>query len=152
MNKKETITGISKQYEPILVYLISLLGLIFSFMKDEVDKEARWVYNQAGALFIVNASVGVVCSMSVIIPIVGILVGIIGWMVSVACLVFAIIAIIKAYNGEHYEIPVIANIAKAIWKYEDTPKSSAKKDTKTVKEVEVKAEKKTAKKTAKKED
>lgn len=148
MNKKETITGISKQYEPILVYIISLLGLIFSFMNDEVDKEARWTYNQAGALFIVNAGVGIVCTMALIVPIVGILVGIIGWMCSVALLVFAIIAIIKAYNGEHYEIPLISNLAKAIWKWEEP----VKKETKKVKEVEVKAEKKTAKKTAKKED
>ena len=86
--------------------------------------------------------------MALIVPIVGILVGIIGWMCSVALLVFAIIAIIKAYNGEHYEIPLISNLAKAIWKWEEP----VKKETKEVKEVEVKAEKKTAKKTAKKED
>lgn len=145
MNKKETITGLSKQTEPILVYIISLLGLIFSFMDDEVDKEVRWTYNQAGALFIVNAGAGVICSMSMIVPIIGIIMAIIGWMLSVALLVFAIIAIVKAYNGEHYEIPVIANIAKAIWKNEEP----VKKEPKKVKEVEVKKE---TKKSAKKED
>lgn len=148
MNKKETITGIPKQYEPILVYLISLLGLIFSFMDDEVDKDVRWTYNQAGALFIVSAGIGLTTGVGVLIPILGILLAIIGWMLSVAVLVFTIIAIIKAYNGEYYEIPIIANIAKAIWK-NDGP---VKKETKNVKEVEVKAEKKTAKKTSKKED
>lgn len=148
MNKKETITGLSKQNEPILVYIISLLGLIFSFMDDEVDKEVRWVYNQAGALFIVNAGISVISSMALIVPILGIVMGVIGWMCSVAILVFAIIAIVKAYNGEHYEIPLIANLAKAIWKWEEP----VKKETKKVKEVEVKAEKKTAKKTSKKED
>ena len=148
MNKKETITGLSKQTEPILVYIISLLGLIFSFMKDEVDKEVRWVYNQAGAVFIVNAAVGVVCSMSMIIPFIGIVVAIVGWMLSVALLVFTIIAIIKAYNEEHYEIPLISNLAKAIWNSEEP----VKKETKKVKEVTVKAEKKTAKKSSKKED
>ena len=51
--KKETITGIDKRYEPILIYIVSLLGFIFSFLKDEVDKEVRWVYNQTGAIFIV---------------------------------------------------------------------------------------------------
>ena len=142
MNKKETITGLSKQTEPILIYIVSLLGLIFSFMDDEVDKEARWTYNQAGALFIVNAGIGVISSMALIVPILGIVMGIVGWMCSVAILVFAIIAIVKAYNGEHYEIPLISNLAKAIWKWEEP----VKKETKKVKEVEVKAEKKTSKK------
>lgn len=148
MNKKETITGLSKTTEPILVYLISLLGLIFSFMKDEVDDEVRWTYNQAGAIFMINAGVCIIASTAIIIPILGILIAIVGWMLSVAIFVFTIIAIIKACNGEHYEIPLVSNFAKMIWKSE----TEAKKETKKVKEVEVKAEKKTAKKSAKKED
>ena len=121
-------------------------------MKDEVDSEVRWTYNQAGAIFLVNAGVAIIASTAVIIPILGILVVIVGWMLSIAIFVFAIIAIIKACNGEHYEIPLISNFAKLIWKNENTTKKETKKETKTVKEVEVKAEKKTAKKTAKKED
>ena len=70
MNDKKTITGISKQYEPILIYLVSLLGFIFSFLKDEVDKEVRWVYNQAGAIFIIYAGFGVLSSI-VIVPVIG---------------------------------------------------------------------------------
>lgn len=135
--KKETITGLSKQTEPILIYLISLLGFIFSFLKDEVDKEARWVYNQAGAIFIVNAGLGV-CVSTIIIPVVGWIIGVCAWMVEIAVLVFAIIAIVKAYHGEHYEIPIISNLAKAIWKWEEPAKKA--------KVVEVKAEKKTSKK------
>ncbi len=139
--KKETITGISKQYEPILIYLVSLLGFIFSFLKDEVDKEVRWVYNQAGAIFIVYMGVGVISS-SVIIPVIGWVIGICAWMVEVAVLVFAIIAIVKACQGEHYEIPLISDLAKAIWKWEEP----VKKDNKKIKDAEIKSEKKTAKK------
>ena len=139
--KKETITGIDKRYEPILIYLVSLLGFIFSFLKDEVDKEVRWVYNQAGAIFIVYMGVGVLTS-SIVIPVIGWIIGICAWMVDVAVLVFTIIAIVKACQGEHYEIPLVSNLAKAIWKWEEP----VKKETKKVKEVEVKAEKKTSKK------
>ena len=108
--KKETITGISKQYEPILIYLVSLLGFIFSFLKDEVDKEVRWVYNQAGAIFIVYAGVGVLTS-TIVIPVIGWVIGVCAWMVEVAVLVFTIISIIKACQGEHYEIPLISDLA-----------------------------------------
>ena len=139
--KKETITGISKQYEPILIYLVSLLGFIFSFLKDDVDKEVRWVYNQAGAIFIVYMGVGVISS-SVVIPVIGWVIGICAWMVEVAVLVFAIIAIVKACQGEHYEIPLISDLAKAIWKWEEP----VKKDNKKIKDAEIKSEKKTAKK------
>ena len=121
-------------------------------MKDEVDSEVRWTYNQAGAIFMINAGIGIIASTAVIIPIFGILVAIAGWMLSVAIFVFTIIAIIKACNGEHYEIPLISNFAKLIWKNESTAKKETKKETKSVKEVEDKAEKKTAKKSAKKED
>ena len=139
--KKETITGIDKRYEPILIYLVSLLGFIFSFLKDEVDKEVRWIYNQAGAIFIVYMGVGVLTS-SVVIPVIGWIIGICAWMVDVAVLVFTIIAIVKACQGEHYEIPLVSNLAKAIWKWEEP----VKKETKKVKDAEVKSEKKTAKK------
>lgn len=145
MNKKETITGLSKETEPILIYLVSILGFIFSFLKDEVDKEARWVYNQAGAIFIVYASVGVISSGIIYIPIFGFVIAISCWMVEVALVVFSIIAIVKAYHGEHYEIPVIADLAKSIWIPEE---KTTKKSTK-VKEVEVK---KKTKKSAKKGD
>ncbi len=139
--KKETITGIDKRYEPILIYLVSLLGFIFSFLKDEVDKEVRCFYNQAGAIFIVYMGVGVLTS-SVVIPVIGWIIGICAWMVDVAVLVFTIIAIVKACQGEHYEIPLVSNLAKAIWKWEEP----VKKETKKVKDAEVKSEKKTAKK------
>ena len=139
--KKETITGIDKRYEPILIYLVSLLGFIFSFLKDEEDKEVRWVYNQAGAIFIVYMGVGVLTS-SIVIPVIGWIIGICAWMVDVAVLVFTIIAIVKACQGEHYEIPLVSNLAKAIWKWEEP----VKKETKKVKDAEVKSEKKTPKK------
>lgn len=140
--KKETITGISKQYEPILIYLVSLLGFIFSFLKDEVDKEVRWTYNQAGAIFMVYAGIGVVSSSMVFIPVVGWALSLVLWMAEVAVLVFTIIALIKACQGEHYEIPLLADLAKAIWKWEEP----VKKDTKKIKDAEIKSEKKTAKK------
>ena len=114
--KKETITGLSKQTEPILVYLIPLLGLIFSFMKDKVDKEVRWVYNQAGALFITSVGLSLVASIFGFIPFIGLVIVPVVLLANIAVFVFMIIALVKAYNGEHYEIPLVSQLAKAIWK------------------------------------
>lgn len=114
--KKETITGLSKQTEPILVYLISLLGLIFSFMKDKVDKEIRWVYNQAGAVFITNIGLSFAASILGFIPFLGLVIVPVVCLAEIAVFVFTIIALVKAYNGEHYEIPLISQLAKTIWK------------------------------------
>ena len=50
---EKTFTGLEMTLEIILVYLISILGFIFSFMDEKkYSKRAKFLYNQAGALFI----------------------------------------------------------------------------------------------------
>ena len=125
----KTITGMELKYETILVYLLSFLGFIFAFLKDEkVSEDARFHYKQSGATFIVYVAISIIDSilgalafafamtplflLSVLLGIVTSLLG----LVSLAVFVLAIIAIIKAFDNEKYEIPVISNIANFIWK------------------------------------
>lgn len=134
-NKKETITGMSLKGEAILVYLISLLGFIFSFMKDEVNKEARWVYNQAGAAWIVNIALSVFGWVLVFIPVVGVALVVVSRIATFVLFVFEIIAIVKAYNGEHYEIPLVSNLAKTIWKNDSVSEAKYEEVKETKKEI-----------------
>ena len=65
VNKKEdndkTITGLELKWEVVLVYVISILGFIFSFMKNEkVSKNARFHYKQSGTLFIISLGVSII--------------------------------------------------------------------------------------------
>lgn len=111
--KTSTISGLDEKYEVILVYLISILGFIFSLMKDrKVSKNMRFNYNQAGTVWLVNIifSLATTFSAFFIEPLRWI-----SYPISLLLLIFSIIALIKAYNGERYEIPVIYDISKSIW-------------------------------------
>lgn len=115
--KTSTITGLEERYEVILVYIISILGFIFSLMKDKkVSKNMKFNYNQAGTIWIVS----IICSL--ITNFGGYFMAPIRWAsypISVILFVFTIIALVKAYNGERYEVPVIADLSKSIWGKED---------------------------------
>lgn len=115
--KTSTITGLEEKYEVILVYLISILGFIFSLLKDrKVSKNMRFNYNQAGTIWIVSIVCNVVTNFG------GYFMAPIRWVsypISLVLFVFTIIALVKAYNGEKYEIPIIADLSKSIWGKED---------------------------------
>ena len=114
--KKKSIMGLEYKWEVLLVYLISILGLIFSFMKDkEVDKDVKEQYNQSGAMFIINLAINIISR--IFTNMVGI--PYVAWILSIVQLVigiFAIVAIVKAFKGESYKIPVIYDMSQAIWK------------------------------------
>ena len=113
---KETITGLSRGAEIVLVYLISILGLIFSLMKDKkVGSDMRFHYNQAGTLWIVNLILTVVGKIgSKFIGPISMGTGII----SLLLFICTIVAIVKGCEGTKYEIPVISEFSKSLWKEE----------------------------------
>ena len=105
---EKTFTGIDFVGEVILCYLVSVLGFIFSFMDEsKYSKRAKFLYNQAGAIFIVQLCISPLC----IIPFVGLLFAALHTVV----FVFAIVALIKACQGEDYKIPVIYDLSQSIW-------------------------------------
>ena len=128
-NKEKTITGLELKYETLLVYILSFIGFIFAFMKEEnVSEDARFHYKQSGATFVVYLGINIVDSILATLAIsfavtplfavsiiLGILSALLG-LVELAVLVFAIIAIIKAFYNEKFEIPVVNKLGNAIWK------------------------------------
>lgn len=136
VNKKEdndkTITGLELKWEVVLVYVISILGFIFSFMKNEkVSKNARFHYKQSGTLFIISLGVSIIyrilaaiaavtiittAGLGIISIIFEVIFGTIYAVFAIALLAFIIITIIKAFNDETYRIPFISSLAEKIWK------------------------------------
>ena len=105
---EKTFTGIDIIGEIILVYLVSVLGFIFSFMDEtKYSERAKFLYNQAGALFIVQLCLTPLC----VIPFIGLLFG----SLSIVIFIFVIIAIIKGCQGEDYRIPGIYDLGQIIW-------------------------------------
>ena len=107
-NKDKTMTGFTFLTEIILVYLIPFLGFVFSFMDtSKCNKKSVFVYNQAGAAFIVE--MGLV--LLEFIPF-------IRWffyIVHIVLYVFLVIALIKQAQGVQFRIPFISDLAGVIW-------------------------------------
>ena len=107
--------GLEFKWEVLIVYLVSIIGFVFSFMKDkEVDEDVKLQYNQAGVIFIINTILTIVSRSTYsfglwyISSVAGI--------IELVIFIFALIAVIKAFSNESYEMPIISNIAKSIWK------------------------------------
>lgn len=125
----KTITGLELKFENLLIYLIPLLGFIFAFMKNEkVSSDARYHYKQAGATFIVYATIAItiailsaisvplgIISFGVASVILWIINGML-WLVEIAVVVFVIITIVKGFHNVKFEIPVVNKLGNAIWK------------------------------------
>jgi len=105
---EKTFTGIDMVGETILVYLVSVLGFIFSFMDEKkFSKRAKFLYNQAGAIFIIQLCLSPLCA----IPFLGLIFA----ALQTVIFIFAIIALIKGCQGEDYKIPGIYDLGQAIW-------------------------------------
>lgn len=113
VEETRTITGLEEKYEVILVYIFSILGFIFSLMKyEKISKSMKFNYNQAGTMWLVSIILNVVLNFG------GVFINPLKFMsypISIILFVFSLVAMIKAYNGENYKIPVIADISKSIW-------------------------------------
>ncbi|MBO5183288.1 MAG: hypothetical protein J6B64_02705 [Bacilli bacterium] len=114
--KKTTITGLEEKWEVLLIYIFSILGFIFAFMKyDYLSENIKFHYKQAGALWIVNMILSIAkVTLNYTVGLGFINLGF--RLVSLVIWIFTIITIVKAFNNEKYEIPVISNIANSIWK------------------------------------
>lgn len=108
-----TLLNMDPKVETILVYLIPLIGLIGALMKEKNYNEfSVFHYKQAATLFILSAIVSIGTSIFAFL----ILPAIAGGIVAIVLFVYTIVALIKAYQGEKYEIPVVCNITKSLWK------------------------------------
>lgn len=86
-----------------IVGVVALIAILIEPYKDE--KFVKFHAVQALALWVA----GVAISLVSVIPIIGWIVAFVG---GIALFVFAIMAAIKAFQGEYYEMPVIYNLVK----------------------------------------
>lgn len=115
--KKKSIMGLEFKWEVLLVYIVGILGLIFSFMKDkEVDKDVKFQYNQSATIWIIYVIINILTRILIRVSLGFLFFTWIFALVELVLLVFVIITIVKAFSDESYEIPVISDLTKSIWK------------------------------------
>ena len=111
----------------ILAY-IGILVLI-PLLAAPKSKFARYHSNQGLILLIIELISVVVFSLLGLIPYVGIVFSIVGWLVDLLCFVLLILGIVNAAQGKAKALPLIGKFNILKWDVEDT-ESETKEETK----------------------
>ncbi len=92
-----------------IVAYITWIGLLIAFLAG--DKEgAKFHINQSLVLVIGEVAIGVIAGIAAFIPVVGWIISALCGAAEVAILVFRILGIVSAVNGEEKPLPVVGNI------------------------------------------
>jgi len=105
-------TGMEPKIACLLAYLFSWLGGLIILLIEKENKFVKFHALQALILGIVEVICFIVISVILgMIPYVGwFLFSWLGWVLGAVCYVFAIIAIIKSFQGEKYYIPFLRGL------------------------------------------
>ncbi len=85
---------------------IPIIGLVLLFTEKE-DKFVRYM----GAQFTIAGAVSIALGVLMIIPVLGVLIGIVNWLFGMAVFVMMIVSMVKASKGERFDLPVISGFA-----------------------------------------
>ena len=118
----------------ILAY-IGILVLI-PLLAAPKSKFARYHSNQGLILLIIELISVVVFSLLGLIPYVGIVFSIIGWLVDLLCFVLLILGIVNAAQGKAKALPLIGKFNILKWDVEDTESETKEESNSTEEEKE----------------
>jgi uncharacterized membrane protein len=115
-----TNLGVAPNVGGLLCYLPCCIGLIFSIVAVIVEKQSRFLRFHAFQSLLFH---GALFAVAVVVQILLVLVGFVSsglaflgqllWMlIGLGILVVAILLMIKAYNLEQYELPVLGEMAR----------------------------------------
>lgn len=113
-------SGLDPKVAAGLAALFPLVGGIVFLLIEKKNAYVRFYAMQsvvfAVAAFLLQIAMGVVMMIFSIVPLIGKLVGLGLWVVSMAVFVIYVIAIIKAFSGVEWEIPYLGKIARKFLK------------------------------------
>jgi uncharacterized membrane protein len=109
-------TGSSTSLEPnvagLLCYVLSwITGLIFILIEKE-NEFVRFHAMQSIVVFGGITIIQILLAILGIIPAIGILFTILGWIVWLGSVVLWVLLMVKAYQGERYKLPIAGNFAE----------------------------------------
>jgi uncharacterized membrane protein len=110
-------SGLAPNVASLLCYVCTFItGIIFLLIEKD-NKEVK--FHAWQAIFLGVASIALQIAITILTLILGqiasalaMIVGLVGWLVYLGIFVVWIVAMVKAYKGEHWLIPVIGNLAE----------------------------------------
>ncbi|NJD99482.1 DUF4870 domain-containing protein [Thermococcus sp. LS1] len=115
--KKKTSLGMEENVEALLAYVLGwLTGIIFLVLEKESDfvrfhaMQSTITFIGLTILWVVLWILGVI--LGAIFGPLAALVGLFAMLVNLAGLIFWILGMLKAYQGEYYKFPIFGNLAE----------------------------------------
>ncbi len=117
--KKKSSTGMESQIAVLIAYLFGWVSGLIIYLIEKENKFVKYHAMQALILGIFEVACIIVISVILgLIPYIGwFLFSWLGYVLASVAWIFGIIAIIKAFKGEVYRIPVISKLADKYIKY-----------------------------------
>jgi len=117
VNKKSS-TGLEPKIACLLAYIFSWLGGLIIYLLEKENKFVKFHALQALIIGILEVACIIVISVILgFIPYIGpLLFSWLGYLATGVCWVFAIIALVKAFNGERYYIPFLRGLMNKFYK------------------------------------
>lgn len=112
MTQKRTTTGIDPNVGGLLSYLVGwVTGLIF-FLIEQEQEYVRFHAMQSIIFFGAVSVLQIILWILGLIPYIGIVFAVIGWILWAFAFVMWIIFMVKAYQGQRFKFPVTGNMAE----------------------------------------
>lgn len=114
-NTTKNTTGVESNIAALLAYLFLGLGGLIFYLVEKEDKFVRFAAMQSIVLGVAIVALQIVYTL-VIIPFAligfGLILRLFATVTSLGVLVLWIMLMVKAYNGQEWEIPVLGKIAR----------------------------------------
>jgi uncharacterized membrane protein len=109
-------TGLTPPVSVLLIYLFGWIsGLIFLLIEKK-DQMVRFHAMQSIIMSVAFTVVYIVLTALSIIPLVGILIGLVNLALGIGYLVLIIMIIVKKFNGQDIKLPVVGDLAEKLLK------------------------------------
>ena len=115
---KKSSTGMEPKIAVLLAYLFSWLGGLIILLIEKENRFVKWNALQALILGIVEVVCILVISFILgLIPYIGwFFFSWLGWVLAGVCWIFAIVAIVKGFQGKTFRIPGVSSLADKYFK------------------------------------
>lgn len=112
MENKKTSLGLDENVEALLTYVLGwITGIVFLVIEKE-SKFVRFHALQSTLAFLGLTVLSIILTPVGILPLIGILVALVNWIIWVIGIITWIVCMIKAYQGQKFKLPIIGNIAE----------------------------------------
>ena len=111
---EKTSTGLQENVTGLLCYVLGWIsGLVFILIEKE-NKFVRFHAMQSIITFGALTAASIALSILGLIPFIGVIFDIIGWIIGVLAFVLWIVLMVKAAQGTKYKIPWAGNLAEKL--------------------------------------